>query len=110
AWREAANRRRNGQHARFPRRKRALVPVRFYHGTYLLEGRGLRLPVRQGCPALWVRLARPIPYPAEQVRAVTLLHDGGRLWLAVTAAVPPQPQHPDPARGAGGDPSDREST
>jgi IS605 OrfB family transposase len=103
AWREAANRRRNGQHARFPRRKRALVPVRFYHGTFLLEGRRVRLPVRQGCPALWVRLARPIPYPAEQVRAVTLLHDGGRLWLAVTAAVPAKRHDLDPARMAGVD-------
>ena len=103
AWREAANRRRNGQHARFPRRKRALVPVRFYHGTFLLEGRRVRLPVRQGCPALWVRLARPIPYPAEQVRAVTLLHDGGRLWLAVTAAVPAKRHDLDPARVAGVD-------
>ena len=103
AWREAANRRRNGQHARFPRRKRALVPVRFYHGTFLLEGRRVRLPVRQGCPALWVRLARPIPYPTEQVRAVTLLHDGGRLWLAVTAAVPAKRHDLDPARVAGVD-------
>src|SRR6266545_1561259 len=31
---------------------------------------------------------RPWPYPPEQVRAVTLLAEGGRLWLAVTAAVP----------------------
>jgi len=51
----------------------------------------------------WVRLAHPIPYPVEQVRAVTLLADGGRLWLAVTAAVPVQPQHLDPGRVAGVD-------
>ena len=38
AWFEAAKRRRNGQHAGFPRRKRALVPVRFYNGTFLLKG------------------------------------------------------------------------
>jgi putative transposase len=61
------------------------------------------LPVAKGHPVLWVRLARPIPYPVEQVRAVTLLADGGRLWLAVTAAVPIQPQHPDPGRVAGVD-------
>jgi hypothetical protein len=103
AWHEAAKRRTNGEHARFPRRKRALVPVRFYHGTFLIEGQRVRLPVRQGCPALWVRLARPIPYPAEQVRAVTLLHDGGRLWLAVTAAIPVQRHDLDPARVAGVD-------
>jgi len=41
---------------------------------------------------LWVRLARPLPYPPEQVRSVTLLTDGGRLWLAITAAIPGQ-QH-----------------
>jgi len=103
AWREAAKRRRNGQHAHFPRRKRALVPVRFYRGTFLLEGKRVRLPVAKGQPELWVRLARPIPYPAEQVRAVTLLHDGGRLWLAVTAAVPIQRHDVDPARVEGVD-------
>jgi transposase len=103
AWHEAAKRRRNGEDARSPRRKRALVPVRFYHGTFLIEGQRVRLPVRQGCPTLWVRLARPIPYPAEQVRAVTLLHDGGRLWLAVTAAIPVQHHDLDPARMAGVD-------
>jgi hypothetical protein len=92
AWFQAAKRRRNGEPAGFPRRKRALVPVRFYHGTFLLDGPRIRMPVAKGQPELWVRLARPIPYPVEQVRAVTLLADGGRLWLAVTAAVPVQ-QH-----------------
>jgi transposase len=51
-----------------------------------------------------VRLARALPYPTEQVRAVTLLADGGRLWLAVTAAVPIQRDHDlDPDRVAGVD-------
>jgi transposase len=50
-----------------------------------------------------VRLARPIPYPPAQVRAVTLLADGGRLWLAVTAAVPIQDHDLDPGRVAGVD-------
>ena len=103
AWFAAARRRRDGQPAGFPRRKRALVPVRFYHGTFHLDGRRVRLPVAKGCPELWVRLARPIPYPAEQVRAVTLLADGGRLWLAVTAAVPVDEHDLDPGRVAGVD-------
>jgi hypothetical protein len=105
AWHQAAKRRRNGQQAGFgfPRRKRALVPVRFYHGTFLLDGRRVRLPVAKGRPALWVRLARPIPYPAEQVRAVSLLADGGRLWLAVTAALPVAEHDLDPDRVAGVD-------
>jgi IS605 OrfB family transposase len=103
AWFQAAKRRRHDEPARFPRRKRALVPVRFYHQTFQLEARRVRLPVAKGHPALWVRLARPIPYPAEQVRAVTLLADGGRLWLAVTAAIPVHQHDLDPDRVAGVD-------
>jgi IS605 OrfB family transposase len=103
AWHQAARHRRQGQQAGFPRRKHALVPVRFYHGTFQLDGQRVRLPVAKGRPALWVRLARPIPYPPEQVRAVTLLHTGGRLWLAVTAAVPVQHHDLDPDRVAGVD-------
>jgi IS605 OrfB family transposase len=103
AWFQAATRRNAGQQAGFPRRKRALVPVRCYHGTFRVEGRRVRLPVARGQPALWVRLARSLPYPTEQVRAVTLLADGGRLWLAVTAAVPVKQHHLDPDRVAGVD-------
>jgi IS605 OrfB family transposase len=104
AWFQAAKRRRAGQQdAGFPRRKRALVPVRFYHGTFLLDGTRVRLPVARGRPELWVRLARPLPFPDAEVRAVTLLADGGRLWLAVTAAVPVQQHDLDPGRVAGVD-------
>jgi IS605 OrfB family transposase len=103
AWFQAAKRRSQHQDAGFPRRKRALVPVRCYHGTFTIQGQRVRLPVAKGHPALWVRLARPLPYPAEQVRAVTLLADGGRLWLAATAAVPVQQHDLDPARVAGVD-------
>jgi hypothetical protein len=88
AWFQAAKRRSRDERAGFPRRKRGLLPVRFHHGTFRVEGQRVRLPVAKGHPELWVRLARPVPYPAEQVRAVTLLADGGRLWLAVTAAMP----------------------
>jgi putative transposase len=68
AWFQAAKRRKAGLSASFPRRKRALVPVRCYHGTFLLQGDWVRLPVASGQPALWVRLARALPYPLEQVR------------------------------------------
>jgi putative transposase len=101
AWFQAANRRGQADKAGFPRRKRALVPVRFYNGTFRIEGQRVRLPVARGQPELWVRLARPLPYPSEQVRAVTLLADGGRLWLAVTAAVPIQHRDLDSGRVAG---------
>ena len=104
AWFQAAKRHKAGQQdAGFPRRKRALVPVRFYHGTFLLDGTRLRLPVARGRPELWVRLARPLPYPDSAVRSVTLLADGGRLWLTVTAAVPIQHHDLDPGRVAGVD-------
>jgi IS605 OrfB family transposase len=102
-WFAAVKHRRAGQQAGVPRRKHALVPVRFYHGTFQLDGQRVRLPVARGRPPLWVRLARPIPYPAEQVRAVTLLAEGGRLWLAVTAAVPVEEHDLDPDRVAGVD-------
>jgi IS605 OrfB family transposase len=104
AWFQAAKRRKAGQqNAGFPRRKRALVPVRFYKGTFTIQGRRVRLQVVRGQPDLWVRLARPLPYPPEQVRSVTLLADGGRLWLAVTAAIPDQQHDLDYGRVAGVD-------
>jgi IS605 OrfB family transposase len=104
AWFQAAKRLKAGQQdAGFPRRKRALVPVRFYHGTFAIQGQRVRLPVAKGQPELWVRLARPPPYPTKAVRAVTLLANGGRLWLAVTAVVPVQQYDLDRGRVAGVD-------
>src|SRR2546430_4483566 len=64
AWFAAAKRRRAGdQRARFPRRRRALVPLRWYHGTFTLTGRMLRIPVARGRPPLWGRLDPDLPYP-----------------------------------------------
>jgi IS605 OrfB family transposase len=108
AWFAAAKRRRSGDaSARYPRRKRGLMPVRWHAGTFTLDGRALRLPTARGCPPLQVRLDRDIPYPAGQVRSVTLGYDAGRLYLDVTAEVPvasyPQGREPDPARVAGVD-------
>ena len=89
AWFAAARRRKAGDtSARFPRRRRSLVPVRWYAGTFTLDGRVLRLPTARGCPPLVVRLDRDPPYPAEQVRSVTLLCEAGRLHADVTADVP----------------------
>jgi transposase len=108
AWFAAARRRAAGDRAaRFPRRKRALVPVRWYAGTFRLEGRVLRLPAARGCPPLVVRLDRDPPYPADQVRSVTLLCEAGRLHADVTAEVPvtsyPDGEGPDAGRVAGVD-------
>jgi hypothetical protein len=106
AWFAAAKRRKDGDlTARFPRRRRAMVPVRWYAGRFTLDSRVLRLPVAAGCPPLMVRLDRDVPYPAAQVRSVTLLCDGRRLQVDVTAEVPvacyPGGQAPDPERVAG---------
>jgi IS605 OrfB family transposase len=108
AWFAAAKRRRDGDlSARYPRRRRRMVPLRWYHGTFTLDERVLQIPVAQGCPPLRVRLDRDLPYPASQVRSVTLLYDAGRLWVDVTAEVPvaayPAGQQPDPGRVAGVD-------
>jgi transposase len=108
AWFATAKRRKGGDKtARYPRRRRGLVPTRWYAGTFAIDGRRLRIPVARGCPPLTVRLDRDIPYPREQVRSVTLGFADGRLYLDVTAEVPvaayPPEQAPDPALVAGGD-------
>ena len=53
-----------------------------------------------GRVGVWVRLARDLPYPAEQIRSVTLLIDAGRLVVDVTAAIPVQETDVDPKRVA----------
>jgi IS605 OrfB family transposase len=108
AWFATAKRRSEGDRtARFPRRRRALMPLRWHHGTFTPAGRRLRIPVARGQPPLWLRLDRDPPYPPEQVRSVTLLYDVGRLWVDVTAEIPvasyPDGLEPDPGRVAGVD-------
>jgi IS605 OrfB family transposase len=101
AWFAAAKRRNEGDRtARFPRR-RALMPLRWYHGTFTLTGRALRIPVARGRRPLRVRLDRHLPYPPEQVRSVTLLYEAGRLWVDVTAEilVTAYPPGAEPHRG-----------
>jgi putative transposase len=108
AWFAAAKHRKAGHtEVRYPRRRRSLMPVRWYHGTFGLDGRRLRLPTAAGCPPLVVRLDRAVPYPDDTVRSVTLVFDEGRLWVEVTAelavATYPAGVGPDPARVAGVD-------
>jgi transposase len=50
-----------------------------------------------------LRLAREVPYPAEAVRSVTLLAEGGRLYVDVSAEVPVEDHHPVAGRVAGVD-------
>jgi IS605 OrfB family transposase len=108
AWMTTAQRRRAGdKSARYPRRKKALMPSRYYAGTFDLDGRRLRLPTARGVPLLVVRLTRDAPYPASSIRSVTLLADGSRLCVDVTAEIEVetyQPgEGPDPDRVAGVD-------
>ncbi|MEV5708550.1 transposase [Actinoallomurus sp. NPDC052274] len=109
AWFAAAKRRADGDtSARLPRRKRRLLPVRFRHGCFAVDGQRLRLAVARGHPPLWVRLDRKLPYPVEQVRSVTLINEGSRLFVEVAAEVPVATYapgtEPDPDRVAGVDP------
>lgn len=109
AWFAAAKRRRSSDATvRFPRRKRRLMPVRFRHGAFTVQEHRLRLAVAKGRPPLWVRLDRDVPYPPDQVRSVTLVNDGGRVFADVTAEVPvvvhPPGAEPDPGLVAGVDP------
>jgi IS605 OrfB family transposase len=103
AFFEAAKRRRAGERARYPRRKRALFSLRWYQGTFAIDGARVRLGTARGSAPLWVRLSRELPYPLEQLRSVTLLADAGRLWLDVTAAVPVESHDLDPEVVAGVD-------
>jgi putative transposase len=105
AWSEAARRRRAGSHDGFPRRKRRLVPVRWYAGTFALpDDRHVRLGLARGAPPLVVTLGRPVPYPLERVRSVELAACAGRLVLTVTAEVPVSARPgADPSRTAGVD-------
>src|SRR2546426_3989291 len=103
-WFEAAKRRKAGLPAGFPRRKKALLSVRWYHGTFRIVGERLRIPVRRGAPPLVVRLAREVPYPAGSIRSLTLLAEAGRLYVDVTAALSPEDHDLDPGIVAGVDP------
>jgi IS605 OrfB family transposase len=108
AWMTTAKKRRAGDlSARYPRRKKGLVPSRYYAGTFSLEGRQLRIPVVRGAAPLIVRLTREVPYPASSIRSVTLLADGARLCVDVTAEIEVETyapkDAPDPDRIAGVD-------
>ena len=100
---EVAKRKRAGQRARYPRRKRALVPLRWHTGTFRVEDRRVRVSMAAGAAPCWLRLSRPVPYPPGSLRSVTLLVDAGRLVLDVTAGVEVEDHDLDPTRVAGVD-------
>ena len=100
---EVAKRKRAGERARYPRRKRPLVPLRWSTGTFSVEGRRVRVSMATGAAPCWLRLSRPIPYPTDSLRSLTLLVDAGRLVLDVTAGLEVEDYDPDTARVAGVD-------
>jgi IS605 OrfB family transposase len=108
AWFSANAARRGGDaSARYPRRRRSLMPSRYYAGTFALVDRQLTLATARGCPPLALRLSRPVPYAPGTVRSVTLLNVGPTLFVDVTAEVPVATYEeglgPDPDRVAGVD-------
>jgi len=108
SWMSAAKRRQGGDlTAHFPRRKRGLVPSRYYAGTFTLDARKLTLPTARGGAPLVLRLTREAPYRAQSVRSVTLLAEGRRLYVDVCAEVPletyAEGEAPDPKKVAGVD-------
>jgi hypothetical protein len=83
AWAEAARRRRAGERAGFPRRKRRLFPVRFYQGTFTLDGRRVRLPM-----ARWAPCWSAIPEGSPSATAA-----GGTTCGCATGAAPTWSKH-----------------
>ena len=72
---------------RYLRRKRSLVPSRYYAGTFVIDGRRLRLQLARGALPLIQRLARELPYRGDQIRSVTLVHEANRLLVDICAEV-----------------------
>jgi len=108
AWFNTNARRLSGDGSvRYPRRRRSLMPSRYYAGTFAIADRHLSLPTARRCPPLALRLSRPVPYPPGTVRSVTLLNVGPKLFVDVTAEVPVATYEeglgPDPAKVAGVD-------
>jgi hypothetical protein len=70
AWFCAAARRRDGDLvAHFPRRRKSLMPSRYYAGTISLKGRHLTLPTARGARPVSLRLTREVPYDESCVRS-----------------------------------------
>jgi transposase len=107
-WMTTAKQRRAGDmSAHYPRRKKGLVPSRYYAGTFALEGRQLKIPTARGRHPSWSVSPVRSPTRPPSIRSVTLLADGARLCVDVTAEIEVETyalgEAPDPDRIAGVD-------
>jgi IS605 OrfB family transposase len=106
AWFNTNAARRDGDRSvHYPRRRRSLMPSRYYAGTFTLDERHLTLPTARGCAPLALRLSRAVPYAPGTARSVTLVNVGPKLFVDVTAEVRvvtyEEGLGPDPVRVAG---------
>jgi putative transposase len=110
AFFETMKRRKKGEQARLPLRKRWLVPVTWRQGEFALsaasEGRRARavLCTARGYASLELALSGDHPYDPDLVRAVRLVDDAGELFVDITAWVAVARSEAVPEKVAGVDP------
>jgi transposase len=110
AFFETMKRRKKGEQARLPLRKRWLVPVTWRKGEFALsaasEGRRARavLGTARGYANLELALSHDHPYDPELVRAVRLTEEAGELFMDITAWVAVAQAQVVPEKVAGVDP------
>jgi len=110
AFFETMKRRKKGEQASLPLRKRWLVPVTWRQGEFALsaasEGRWARamLCTGRGYANLGLALSGDHPYDPELVRAVRLIEEAGELFMDITAWVAVAQARAVPEKVAGVDP------
>jgi putative transposase len=110
AFFETMKRRKKGEQARLPLRKRWLVPVTWRKGEFALsaasEGRRARavLSTARGYASLELALSGDHPYDPELVRAVRLIEEARELFMDITAWVAVARAEAVPEKVAGVDP------
>ena len=93
---ETARRKKNGEPARYPRRRRALVPLRYYFGTFTLEG---LLLSQEDATTATVPIQMIVTVEARHGKEVPVLKPGDAMVfqkkerLRVTSLVPSQGEH-----------------
>jgi putative transposase len=110
AFFETMKRRKKGEQARLPLRKKWLVPVTWRKGEFALSGAsGGRRPLAvlrtaRGYTNLELALSGDHPYDPELVRAVRLTEQAGELFMDITAWVAVARSEVIPEKVAGVDP------